>query len=674
MSRRLSSSTLTEISAATLRRQLASLAAEAGYSGADGIPEAMTFRQWCMDLAEKGLQVDGFPFVLADRPSIWFIYDLIPTTIEEARGRKVVMMKCAQVGFTVLEMLACIYMALKFKPAKVGMYLPDRSLAAAKSSERFMPIMRTVPAAYNQLTMDDGTGKRKRGEGNVMIRSMGTSRFHFLWTSGKATTESFPMDVLSFDEVQEMKIADMEKTAERLSASRIKFQLMGSTAKWPDSDIHWHYQRGTQHQFHTRCKSCNVAAPMDEHFPDCIAWDEPSDDYRYRCTACKAWIDDPQHGEWIARNPSARFTSVHYPQFLSPTISAREIIEAYHNADDMMNFYNRKLGKPYADPSQIPVNLAHLNACAAEGMRIGLEWKQRAQMTYMGVDQMGQFNVAIIKERLPDGRQALVHIEYIYAEDPFARCSELMQQYGVQVCCVETLPNYNDAKAFSKRHKGRVFLAGYADIGDEMMHWGDATNTKADRRISDEARDRYTVTLDQYKCMDVSMARITKRVLLFPNPGALVQEVVIKGIRETIPVLKDIAFMHFQRTALVTDRPDPNVKKVRRRVVKVGIDPHTSYANMLCDVAWARAYGTGTMILPDAAATGAPTATAKRIEASMPGLPKAIVAMMDDLPPGTCGRCSSCPTEGPQVRPCSARGFAVNIKDASCPLFSARED
>lgn len=660
-------------SAMMLQKELEAFAAEVGYEGAGSIPEGMSFRAWCEDLGRKGLKVDGIPFTLADRPSMWFIYDLIPTTIEEAKGKLVVMMKCAQVGFTVLEMLACIYLALKFEPAKIGMYLPDAKLAAAKSSERFMPIMRTVPQAYNRLTSEGADGKRKRSEGNVMIRTMGTSRFHFLYTTGRATTESFPMDIITYDEVQEMKIADMEKTQERLSASRIKFRLMGSTAKWPDADIHWFFVRGTQHRFHTRCPSCGTAAPLDDRFPECIGYDEEREDYRYRC-ACGAWIDNSQDGEWIAEKPDGKWLSVHYPQFLSPTISPREIIEAYHNADDMMNFYNRKLGKPYADPSQIPVNLAMLNACVEDGRKAGVVWKQRARNTFAGIDQMGNFNVFICKERLADGRQAVIHLEYIFSEDPFKRCSELMDQYGVQVCVVETLPNYNDAKAFAKRHFGKVFLAGYSDIADEMMRWGDADNSKADRKIAREARDKYTVTLDQYKCMAVAMGRIAKRNCLFPDPAALTQEFVEKGERKTVAALKDVAFLHFQKTALVTDRPDPEQKKLRRRVVKVGIDPHTSYANMLCDVAWARAYGTGTMLLPDTGGDELKTDRAKKAAEAMPGLPKEVLAMMDELPPGVCGRCTSYPEEGEgSLRECSSRGCLVEPRDAACPLYTGRK-
>jgi hypothetical protein len=670
-------SSLLRKSIAAQKRRLTAFQVETGISvtGAKlgAIPAGQTFREWCEELGENGLKVDGFTFTLANRPAMHFIYDLIPSTPEEAWEKTVVMMKCAQVGFTVMEMLASIYLALKFEPCKVGMYLPDMNLAAAKSSERFMPIVRTVPAAHGRFTMSDASGRRKAGEGNVMIRAMGESRFHFLWTSGKATTESFPMDVLSFDEVQGMKIADMEKTQERLGASRIKFTLMGSTAKWPDADIHHWYMRGTQHQFHTECPGCGEYSVLDEHFPECIGYDEDRRDYRYRCHHCEGWIDDPQQGEWRAKKPDARIISVHFPQFLSPTITPRNIIEAYLNADDMMNFFNRKLGKPYMDPSQVPVNLAHLNACAAAGLAAGVQWKSRATDTFMGIDQMGAFNVVVIKERLPDGRQALVHLEYIYADDPFARCGELMDLYGVRVCVVETLPNFNDAWRFAKvsRFKGRVFLAGYGDLQDEMMHWGDARLNRQDRKTAEEERVQYTVTLDQYKCMQVSMARIQKAMLLFPDPGGLCQEIIEKGIKRRSAVLKDIAFLHFQRTALVTIKKDPEQKKFRRKVVKVGIDPHTSYANMLCDVAWARAHGTGMMLLPEAA--GLQTTAAQKVAEAMPGLPDAIVRMIDDLPAGVCGRCMAFRADVPLGAPnCASRHFRVQSADPGCMLFDAR--
>lgn len=643
-----------------------------------------TFLQWCRRLAEDGLKVDGMPFSLDDRPAMHFIYDMIPATLQDAYQRVDVIMKCTQVGFTVMEMLAMIYLSIKFAPAKIGMFMPSQMLATGKSSKRFMPIVRTVPAVYRMMVEDQATGA-KAGEGNVLTRELGSSLFHFLWTSGKTATESFPMDVISFDEVQEMAIADMEKTKERLSASRLRYTLMGSTANWPDKDIHWWYKKGTQHQFHTKCPHCGTYQVLDEHFPTCIGFDPTAPrlvqregmpalygEYRYRCYECQGWLDSPQDGEWRPLKPDAEIRSVHFPQFLSPTISPREMIEAYYNADDMKNFYNRKLGKPYTDPSQVPVNLEMLNACAEEGMRLGVKWKTRATNTFMGIDQMGGYNVAIIAERLPTGHLAPIHVEEILTQptpenpeaSPFDRCDELMVQFGVQVCVVETLPNYNDAKRFANRHPGKVFLAGYQDMKEESIRWGDAVPTSAERKTDEQERDRYTVMLDQYKCMQVAMKRIQNKVTVFPDPEGLVQEVYEKGTKGekvVIPILKERVFLHFTRTALIADE-DEEQRKFRRRVVKVGIDPHFSYAYMLLNVAWARAFGTTSFLFPDEG-----TQNAAVIERGGAAATSKVIQVIREhnaaLKGDTCGTCISFEAERGF---CTERNMLVRSPDPGC--------
>jgi hypothetical protein len=662
------------------------------------IPSGMTFRQWCESLAEErevdgvmqpGLKVDGVAFRLDDRPAMAWIYDQIPSTPEDAFRAMLVLRKCAQVGFTVMEILATIYLALKFEPLKVGLFLPGRDLAAGKSAQRFMPIMRTVPVAYElMITSEANPAKR---EGNVMIRRMGGSLFHFLWTSGRATTESYPMDVISFDEVQEMLIKDMEKVVERLSASRFKFTLMGSTANWPDADIDYWYKKGSQHRFHTRCPTCGVEEPLDDYFPACIKFDDMfpdratgvPGDFRYVCREGH-WIDDPQQGTWKPDNPEAllrKIVSIHFHQMLSPTISPREMYEAYIGADDMKNYFNRKLGKPYQDPNQIPVTLAHLNACAEEGMRRGLVWKTRAKNTFMGIDQMGAFNVVIIKERLDDGRQAVVHVEAIYSKDPFARCTELMRDFGVAICVVEQLPNFNDAMRFAnlEQHVGRVFLCnGYGDLKDDVIRWGDAARQDAsERRTEEEEQTRYTVRVDQYKAMQLALQRLVKTQCLFPDPQGLVQEVREKEARQTVALLKDVVFLHFQKTALVTERINEGERKLRRRVVKVGIDPHFSFANMLCDVAWARAHGTSGFMIPQVQNVAEERREKAAAELNAPGLPAEVVGWMERLPAGrVCGRCEFYPM-GPDGPPASATCPVLNAttraKDPGCPDFEVLE-
>lgn len=672
-----------ETSRAAQNRMIAALERELNLNtGAlkSPIPPGMTFRQWVEKLGDEGMKVDGKAFKLDDRPAMAWIYDQVPSTEDEAYRFVLVLQKCAQVGFTVMEMLATIYLGLRFGPATVGMFLPDVNLAGVKSTERFMPIVRSVPSVHALMTHEaqDGSG-RKAGEGNVTRRRIGEALFIFSWTSGKATTESIPMDVLSFDEVQEMSLDQMEKTLERLSASPVRFTLMGSTANWPDADINFWFKRGSQYRFHTECPECGRRKPLDDYFPACVKWDPIRHVDRYVCEAGH-WIDDPQRGVWMSDNPDAdppidyaipkkdrplRIRSIHFPQFLSPTISAGEMLYAYNSATDMKNFYNRKLGKPYLDPSQVPVTLEHLAACEKAGIAAGLVWKTRAQGTFMGIDQMGNFNCVIIKERLPDGRQAVIHVEEVYSENPFARCSELMEAYGVAACVVEINPNYNDAKRFANRHKGKVFICdSYGSLKEGMIQWGDAPRLDvSERRTAEAERDRYTVRLDQYKCMQVAMARLTQTICLFPDRQGLVQEVREKGVRQTVPVLPRV-FLHFTKTALVAEKDD-ETNAFRRSVKKVGIDPHFSYANMLCDVAWARAHGTNTFIMPDAAPQAA---VAQKVADAMPGLPADVVKLIDDLPAGVCGRCTAF-VDGQ----CTERHFAVAPKDPACVVFIPRE-
>lgn len=642
-----------------------------------------TFRQWCERLAADGLKVDGKPFTLDDRPAMAWIYDQIPSTVDEAFRLVLVLMKCAQVGFTVMEMLATIYLGIKFGPATVGMFLPDTNLADIKSSKRFMPVVRTIPEVHKLMTMEaaDGSG-RKSGEGNVRVRQIGDAMFVFSWTTGRATTESIPMDILSYDEVQEMTLEQMEKTQERLSASAVRFTLMGSTANWPDSDIHHWYKRGSQRRFHTECPTCGSKKPLDEYFPDCIRFDKEAGLYRYVCPNGHV-IEDTQRGEWVAENEAAdppvdlsvpkkdrplRIRSIHFPQFLSPTISAEEIIFAYNTATDMKNFFNRKLGKPYLDPSQVPVNLEHLANCVAAGKAAGVAWKTRAKGCYMGIDQMGNFNVVVIKERLPDGRQAVVHVEEVYSADPFGRCDELMEAFGIAVAVVEINPNYNDAKKFANRFPGRVFICNsFGSIVEGMIQWGDTPKMGvSDRRTDEDAQDRYTLKMDQYKCMQVSMSRFTTDVptCLFPDPQGLVQEIVEKGQRQVAPVLPRM-FHHFTKTALVAEK-DEETNQYKRSVKKVGIDPHFSYANMLCDVAWSRSHGTSTFFIPDGGRGQQQALSPQNI-----AVPEPLVAMIAEarekqLTGDVCGRCTS---RDPDTGICSENGARTRESDPGCWAF-----
>lgn len=99
---------------------------------------------------------------------------------------------------------------------------------------------------------------------NILTRTIGESILLFLWTSGKVTTESRPMDVVTLDEVQEMTLDQIDKVLNRLGDSHIDMALFLSTANMPDLDINYWYQLGTQEEWHTECPHCKALSDLSD--------------------------------------------------------------------------------------------------------------------------------------------------------------------------------------------------------------------------------------------------------------------------------------------------------------------------------------------------------------------------------------------------------------------------
>jgi hypothetical protein len=648
--------------------------------------DALPFREWCEALGRSGLTIDGHPFRLDNRRALWAIYDCIPSDVESAFGRTVVLQKSAQMGATVLAMLAALYLAVRFPPCKILYYLPDRGMAGDLSATRFMPILRTIPRLHELVT---GGGK---DEGNTLTRIMPGigSIFRFLWTSAQpgGVTESYPGDALFLDEVQGMSLEEVDRVYERLSASRMRWRFLLSTPLFPDLDVNAFYLLGNQNKFHSAC-GCGAGVVLTDLFFEAFFTgksDYPvrvSDgEHRYYCPHCDRDVLDPQVGDWLPHNPHGIWDSFHISQILSPTISPRELLLAARNADTAdrrQNFSCRKLGQPFVDASQLLATLPVLRACAEDGDRAGVVWKLSGKGLYMGLDQMGSYIVATVAMRMPDGRMAVVHVEAIQALDPWARCDELMDVFGVVVCVVEQLPNIDSARGFAHRHPGRVWLiTSYGDL-EEFCAWGDVTVTKSDRKLDADFRDRYTLRADRYRVLDWAAARFRERFILFPSPDSLVAEWRDdKGAKKRGPILSDMFWDHYTRTGLVLSSKEDaakggkgetghQVSTAKREVLKLGLDPHASFSLLCVCLAWFRAHGTTSFVLPG---VRMPSDARAIVEKNMPGLPAQVLDAIDSRTGlGTCGGCEAYQEVVPGLGTCRERGFQITPKDPACELF-----
>lgn len=607
------------------------------------------------------------------------IYEAVP---QDPSGLDMVIMKSAQGGASIFALLLSLWLMLRGR-YQLAYFLPTWQLAQQFSRDRFIKLARENRQIHRLMGKGSGFDDRSVDEGSAAVRRILHSIAYFTHIGGKVTTEALPLDAIMFDEVQEMLLVDMEKAQERLSASPLHVTLRLSTANFAGADIHHYYERSDQREFHTHCRCPGGIVLADcwdpRNGPTCIGQGNgstpgvPAEPF-YVCPRCGEIIRDPQDGVFRAKNPGASRIGFHFPQMLSPRVTAARILDKWESRNDTKNFFNRVLGRPYADPDTMPVSEHDLRACENHDLRWGPLAPGSSKGVFMGIDQMGHENYVVIKARLAD-RLQLLHLEVIQAQDPWTRCAELMRNFRVRHAVVETLPNFNEAHRFAREFPGRVFLASYQDHADEILQWGDRPRDGVSVRSSDESfRTPWTVSVDQFKMMSRSLAMWHGREIQTPDSRGLHQEIRTRRGLQPVAICRDLFWLHLQRVALVTEEAQgrENERRLRRAVKKVGIDPHFAFANMLCDVALARAFGTSRILFSDKR-EGRPvdekpqSALAKQFEELYPD----VYYQMTHRTSLTCGDCVHFQ---PQRQWCGERDFRVGASQPSCDFFIPRSD
>jgi hypothetical protein len=630
------------------------LSATAKLEQAAAAARAQSFFEWA--------RTGGF---LADRERLDFerwgylppVYEAVP---EDPSGLDLVVMKAAQAGASTMSMLFTLWVALRTR-SQLGYFLPTADLAHTFSTTRFLKMVRDNPMIHAAMgDPDSPRARRMTDEGSASTRRLLQSVIYFTYPGGRVTTEALPLDGLVFDEVQGMSLLDIERAEERISASVLRALVRVSTPTFPGSDIHHFFLGSDQREFHTRCGCADGVVLADQWHPTgplCIDRGNgatpgvPNTPFWF-CPYCKTIIRNPQDGAYRAHNPSASRVGFHFPQLLSPRWNAAKILAKWENHISTQTFYSRVLGRPWADPTTMPITLEHLEAAQDPNLRWGPPERNMTDAVYMGIDQMGGENYVVIKGRQGD-RMILVHIEMIRSDDPWRRCAELMRRYDVMVAVVEALPNFNEAHRFARAHHGRVFVATYQEHQDELVLWGDRVrDPQAVRYSADDIRSPWTVSVDQYKMMSWSLARWANGEIHTPDARAL-------------PICRDVFWLHLQRVALVTEPREgrEDERRYRTAVRKVGIDPHFAYANMLCDVAWVREGPRVEIWFPPEIDSPAERPRDPYREQIMAAFPELGIEYDPDL----C--CRTCVNFAPEKRLCRYRDLLVEPHQPMCDAY-----
>lgn len=544
---------------------------------------------WC---ALNKFDVDHKPFTFKGRKFLKDIY--------LCSNSNITVRKCTQVGLTIWMILKVLHQ-LRYSEQtgrkiarKAGFYFPVFDSVAKFSKDRLRPLIYNIPEFNETLS----------GPPSIDLVQFGSSSLYLSYTGGVASMDSTPMDILCLDEVRLMQASTINQLEERLSGCMDPSLYKISTAGYPNDAIDKSFMMGDQRYWHTNC-NCSDGIILADRFPECLGQrtniKSGRPEYFYRCPECGKEDLDSQDGQYVIHNPNSDYASFHIHQMLSQSRPPKAIWERYITTDNPKEFYNATLGKPYVDEDNIGATEEEVRGC----VNTDLQWGGTTTNTCMGVDQRSG-NLHIVVAKMVNNKKRIVHIEVVdnqqdrYKEagkivTPFKRLYTMMQEFDVDLCVLDALPNANEAKDFSRAFPGRVFLSYYKESTD-MVRWSDKksggkqSEKPHSRKSSDDLKFKWVVFLDRYKSIDYALRQWVDRRVECPNPRGLVQEIrnVKTGMYEPTFVCEDQLFRHLGAVVreLVQNRTDPT--NYRYRWNYLGLDPHLLHAWNYCCVALER--------------------------------------------------------------------------------------
>lgn len=528
----------------------------------------------------NGIEVDNKPLQFND----WQF--LLPIYMDNSK--EIVLVKAAQLGATVYQILRIIWFLQQNQGTKAGLYFPNKELSDNTSKDRIAPMLASNEEIYAMTDPNDKLGLRK----------IGKSSFYTMYLEGKSSKDSVPLDYLSFDEVRLSSQQSIDQTQERIAASPHKWKVFMSTCGLPNDSIHKRFLRGTQHIWMVKC-GCPDGCDLARTFPNCVI-DDPKRGIYIRCPKCLYIIKDNQNGRYVPQNPGADVNSYSVSQLNSKFISIKEIWEFYKTTTNISEFYNGKLGLPWVDEENRGVGMDELMASVDDTLQWGKNVHSESGCA-MGVDQGAGYCVVTIADVLGNGKKRMRHVEIIennnprYMVDgekvsPFIRLRELMREFDVRLCVVDAMPNSNDALSFAQDFRSRVFLAWYQRDAKQVVAWGDKKKSgETIRKAGSFLKFKYTVVLARYLSLGAMLGGWSDGKYICPDPAKMVQ---ICRSEETNQLMPESVctrlFEHMCRLIRQFTITNEETGEGRHDWIYTGGDPHLAHAMNYMNVALER--------------------------------------------------------------------------------------
>lgn len=411
---------------------------------------------------KSGIKVDGNPLNLADHR---YQIDMLACDHTNQSFRK-----GAQIGLTTLQMLKTIHGHLNQRYPQGTLYLfPSRDDVTDFSKGRFAPLITDNPAIQQAVSDTDAAN----------IKRVGGAMLYFRGTKSRSQLKSVPVDRLVFDEIDEMQPTMVDLAMERISHSSVREVVKISTPTLPDYGIDVAYQESDQRVWQIKCRHCGKYTCLELEFAERereqrVLVRQPNGSVIRACVHCGGEIY-PKDGRWVAQVPERSKDSVGWwiSQLNSKFVPPELILKAYQDPRcNLTEFCNSKLGMPYVEAKDRLTIEQVLSLCSDYGMTT-----HDAGPCSMGVDQGKDLHVVVGKR---DGRGSKIVLLEVLKE--WDQLDNVVKLHHVSRAVVDAMPETRNAREFSRRHPGKIYLNYYQDHQRGGYKWDDREMTVACNR------------------------------------------------------------------------------------------------------------------------------------------------------------------------------------------------
>lgn len=378
---------------------------------------------------------------------------------------RIVIMKAAQVGATVMAMLRTMWY-LEHQQRSCMYLFPTHRTADRFRRGRFSVMVQRSPYFQGLVEATGAPGHMR----------VGVAQFYCHGARSRAELMSAPVSYLTLDERDELyRAAGMEGTPwsavdlarQRLAGQRDSWELSLSTPTIPGYGIAAEYARAAPHDYLVPCPLCDKLTTIT--WPEGILGLEGnSAQAAFGCPQCRRpWTDSArrhaiQSGSWVGHSSPGQATGFHLTQLLSPVAQAPKLAQQWQHAQGdpaaMQVFHNAVLGLPYlAEGARLEMHIIEQAIARSNGSVMATS----AQHTAAGIDVGPHFLHVVILQ----ATAGLCNIRWAGVVLGFDELRQVLHTYGVASYVVDAQPETHEARRLVYERHGGWMCYYRSDVG-----------------------------------------------------------------------------------------------------------------------------------------------------------------------------------------------------------------